>query len=974
LLLVISLSGSFPCQDFQNQYGNSLKSELKNTGDSRSIRLEGVRTHNLKGIDVEFPIGKMTVVTGVSGSGKSSLVFDTLYSESYRRYVESLSSFARQYLKALPKPQVDTVRNLPAAIAVKQSRSGATSRSTVGTLTEINDLLRVLFVHLSRILCRNCGRVVEPESPSTIVRKCRDEFGAGQTVIVAAPLKRWENVKSKELRAQLEAQGFTRLVDPAAVSVIRIADFKETKSKGIVDMAVVIDRMEIKRDAADPRLYDAARLALRVGRGTASVFAGDVRLDFTDGLDCCGVSYAQPTLALLSFNHPLGACGTCQGFGFASEIDWEKVIPDADSSLAGKGIACWNFGMHDGVYDLALQGAKLAKLNVAKKPFSEYSRAEMEWLKTGKAPAELGGKNSSYHGIQGYFRWLDSKRYKPHYRIHAARYRKYVICPACNGARLKPGGLSCRIDGRNIADVQALPVDEFANWLGELRTSAGKQGFLDPGRRTRVERGMTGLVEAFDEAEARVGYLQRIGVGYLTFDRPSRTLSGGELQRINMARCLGSALTETLFCLDEPSVGLHARDSRRLLEIMREMRDQGNTVVVVEHERTVIDGADHLIEIGPKAGHEGGNVTHAGMPRGEVRREAKSDGSVVSKWLESGAKFIELTGARTNNLKNIDVMIPAGALTAVCGVSGSGKTSLIQNTFYPMVARALGQEVSVVGGERCVAKAVKPLPLIKSCSEVLLMSQAALGRSSRSNIATYLGIFDEIRKLMAGEPLAQKLGLTAGSFSFNTPGGRCETCRGLGTVSEDLSFLGDMDVTCPECRGRRFGDAVMSVTWRGKNLADILALTVSEARVFFHDRPAIASTLDHVIAMGLGYVNLGQHTSSFSGGEAQRLKLSELLREVRAGKPKILIFDEPTTGLSDSDVTRLMEQFRTLTKNGHTVIVVEHHIQVLKSADWLIEIGPEAAASGGELVYQGVPGGLAGVERSLTRPFLEGRA
>ena len=955
------------------QDGELLREDRTEIKESRAIQLEGVKTHNLKGIDVEFPIGKMTVVTGVSGSGKSSLVFDTLYSESYRRYVESLSSFARQYLKALPKPEVESVKNLPAAIAVKQSRSGATSRSTVGTLTEINDLLRVLFVHLSRIVCRSCGRVVEPETPSTIVRKCREEFGAGHTVIVAAPLRKWENVKAKELRAQLEAQGFTRFVDPESLAVTRIADFKETKAKGIADMSVVIDRMEIKQDAADPRLYDAARLALRVGRGVVSVISGK-RLDFTDGLDCCGVTYAQPTLALLSFNHPLGACDTCQGFGFASEIDWEKVLPDMSSSLAGKGVACWNFGMHDGVYDLALQGAKLAKLGVAKKPFSEYSRAEMDWLKTGKAPAESGGKNSSYHGIVGYFRWLDSKRYKPHYRIHAARYRKYVICPACDGARLKPDGLSCRIEGRNIADVQALPVDEFAAWMAGLRTSAEKQGFLDPKRRGRVERGMTGLVEAFDEAEARVGYLQRIGVGYLTFDRPSRTLSGGELQRINMARCLGSALTETLFCLDEPSVGLHARDSRRLLEIMREMRDQGNTVVVVEHERTVIEGADHLIEIGPKAGHEGGNVVHAGAPQVRSRTVKKSEVAPVSRWSDAGARFIELTGARTNNLKNIDVMIPAGALTAVCGVSGSGKTSLIQNTLYPMVARALGQEVSVVGGERCVAKAVKPLPLIKSYSEVLLMSQAALGRSSRSNIATYLGIFDEIRKLMAGEPLAQKLGLTPGSFSFNTPGGRCETCRGLGTVSEDLSFLGDMEVTCPECHGRRFGDAVMSAAWRGKNLAEILALTVAEARVFFHDRPAIAATLDHVIAMGLGYVNLGQHTSSFSGGEAQRLKLAELLREVRGRKPKILIFDEPTTGLSDADVTRLMEQFRTLTKNGHTVIVVEHHILVLKSADWLIEIGPEAAAGGGELVYQGVPGGLAGVERSLTRPFLEGRA
>ena len=944
-----------------------------------NINLCGVTTHNLKNISASFPLGKLTTVTGVSGSGKSSLVFDTLYSESYRRYVESLSSFARQYLKALPKPKVESVKNLPAAIAVKQSRSGATSRSTVGTLTEINDLLRVLFVHLARIICSKCSRVVEPETAVTIVSKCRDEIGIGKTVLMAANLAGWAKVQPKELREQLEAQGFTRLVDLNSGLVTRLDEMKETKAKGFAEMAVVVDRLEIKADAADPRLYDAARMALKVGRGSAfaMLVGSEKRLEFTENLDCCGVNYSPPALPLLSFNHPLGACGNCQGFGFAGELDWNKILPDMSASLADGGVACWNFGKHDSCYDWALGGAKVAKLNVVKKPFKDYSTAEMAWLKSGKMLADSVVKKSDFDGVEGYFRWLDSKRYKPHYRIHAARYRKYVTCPVCDGARLKPQSLACRIEGKNIVDVQGLNVEAFADWLLELRGSAEIKGFLDPKKRSRVERGMTGMVEAFDEAEARVGYLQRIGVGYLTFDRSSRSLSGGELQRINMARCLGSALTETLFCLDEPSVGLHARDSRRLLEIMREMRDQGNTVVVVEHERTVIDGADHLIEIGPKAGHEGGEVVFAGKPADYRKREAPAGAAwdvAGAAWDVAGARFMELTGAQTNNLKDITIRIPIAALTAVCGVSGSGKTSLIQHTFYPMVAKILGQEVPTVVGERCVGKAVRPLSLVKAHSEVLLMSQTNLGRSSRSNIATYLGIFDEIRKLMAAEPLAKKHGLTPGSFSFNVPGGRCETCRGLGTISEDLSFLGEMDVTCPECQGRRFGDDVMSVTWRGKNLTEILALTVAEARIFFHDRTGVARTLDHVMAMGLGYVNLGQHTSSFSGGEAQRLKLSELLGEVRSEGAKILIFDEPTTGLSDSDVTRLMEQFRALTKKGHTVIVVEHHLDVLKSADWLIEIGPEAASGGGELVYEGVPGGLAGIARSLTRPFLGERA
>jgi excinuclease ABC subunit A len=944
-----------------------------------SISLKGVKTHNLKSVDAHFPLGQLTVVTGVSGSGKSSLVFDSLYSESYRRYVESLSSFARQYLKALPKPKIESVQNLPAAIAVRQSRSGATSRSTVGTLTEINDLLRVLYVHLAKIHCHGCGQIVEPETPATVVTKSRSGFGVGATVVIAAPLSRWERVKPKELKAQLEAQGFSRLVDLASGGFFRLAEAKDAQIKSLQKYAVVIDRADIKADASDPRLYDAARLALRVGRGAACVMritdsaSQPSRLDFTDGLDCCGMSYSPPTLALLSFNHPLGACGTCQGFGYASELDWEKILPDLDASLSDAGVAPWNFGQHDSCYEWALRSAKLGRLTVAKKSFRDYSASEMRWLKTG----EMSGaplKGNDYDGIVGYFRWLDSKRYKPHYRIHAARFRKYVICPACVGARLKPVALACKVAGVSIAEAQAMAVSDFANWLVDVRSQASDQGFLDPRNRSRIERGMTGLVEAFDEAEARVAYLQRIGVGYLTLDRASRTLSGGELQRINMARCLGSALTDTLFCLDEPSVGLHARDSSRLLDIMREMRDQGNTIVVVEHERTVINGADQLIEVGPRAGHEGGQIVFAGAASA-LRSASEASFTVIgeSKWDPTGAKFIELSGASTNNLKDISIRIPVGALTAVCGVSGSGKTSLIQHTFYPMVAGVLGQETTGgvgAGGERCRAKSVKPAPLIRSHSEILLMSQTALGRSSRSNIATYLGVFDEIRKLMAAEPLAKKLGLTPGSFSFNTAGGRCETCRGLGTVSEDLSFLGEMDVVCSDCQGRRFGDDVMSVTWRGKNLGEILALTVAEARVFFHDRPAIAEILGHVMAMGLGYVNLGQHTSSFSGGEAQRLKLSELLREVKSGKPKILIFDEPTTGLADADVSRLLEQFRALTKAGHTVIVVEHHLDVIRACDWLIEIGPDAAAAGGNLVYEGIPTGIAKVERSLTRPFL----
>ncbi len=905
---------------------------------AEQISLTNVSTNNLQGIDVHFPLNKLSVVTGVSGSGKSSLVFDTLYAESYRRFVDSLSSFARQYLKALPKPKVDSVGNLPPAISVRQGRVGSNQRSTVGTLTELTHLVQTLFTHLAGIVCYKCQRSVKKHHTSSILEELKSELGIGDSLSILAPLQSWVGLNGTALKTQIQAQGFVRVLLNS-----KVMNLEEVNPVEIHQTAVLIDRISFVDDQ-ESRLREAIDLALKLGRGRCLIQTEQRSLAFSTDLECvnCGIRYLAASMVLFSFNHPLGACDQCHGYGRIAELDWDKIIPDKNSSIAQNGIAPFNFGSHAELYDSVKKSAKKNKIDI-KKSFKDYTKDEWHWLREGSPEIFLG--------ISAYFDWLDAQKYKAHYRIHSARFKSYKTCPGCNGSRYCREALVYQLNGKNIAEVQDLAVKDLQAWLQALRI--GLQG---------SQQDRTGLTEAYEEIQSRIYYLLKVGLSYLSLSRTTGTLSGGELQRIHMASCIGSALTDTMYCLDEPTAGLHARDSQSLLDVIYELRDQGNSVIVVEHDRQIIQGADYVLEIGPGSGHLGGKITRSGADAVAVipvnYPEKKS--SQYSSWLK-------LEDVSTHNLQNVSVAFPLGALTVVCGVSGSGKTSLIQHTLVPILNATMeGRDAPDVKGK------IGPKGILQKFDQALFIDQRGLSRSSRSNIATYLGVFDHIRSLFSRQPRAKELNLTTGSFSFNVPGGRCETCKGLGFVDEDLSFLGEVQVSCPQCQGKRFSPDVLSVTVRGKTLLDILQMTVHQAFDFFFDHNEIRQTLAPTLELGLGYLTLGQATSSFSGGEAQRLKLLSLLKETGIQrKPLLLVFDEPTTGLSDKDVYNLWKHLDFLTQKGHTIIVIEHHLDMIQHADWLIEVGPNAAEQGGQIVYQGPPKGVLSVPLSQTAPFLK---
>ena len=935
------------------------------------IELRGVRVHNLKDVDVTIPGGTLTVVTGVSGSGKSSLAFDTLYAEGQRRYVESLSTYARQFLERMDRPDVDSVDGIPPAVAIRQAALAAGGRSTVGTVTEIQDYLRLLWARIGRTVCLNCHRPVEDDSVERILTRLlgpapggEDRAGAGVGVddrpaarlLVCFPLDlraARKTVRLPELVEHLRSNGFARV--RVGGETLTLEELTPRRVGRAARLTVVVDRLSARPNSRG-RLAEAIETAYRFGHGRCLVIretpdepSAAEELSFSAGLHCaaCDRSYRHPAPSFFSFNSPLGACPSCQGFGRSIELDMGLVVPDRGKTLAEHPVEPWNFKAYSGAWKDLTKAARKRRIPLDV-PWDEMDPDHRRWVEEG---------DDDFYGIGGFFRWLESKTYKVHVRVFLSRFRAYRTCAACAGARLRPEALAVQVGGRDIAVAAAL-------------TTAEARAFFDTLSLTPMEEEIARPILV--ELRRRLGYLVDVGLPYLTLDRLSRTLSGGEAQRIHLASALGSGLVGVLYVLDEPSIGLHARDNERLIGILKSLRDLGNTVVVVEHDPAIVRASDHVLDVGPGAGERGGRVVAVGSPAEVSATEASLTGRYLSGWKTVPApgrrrrnmkgRVLVLEGARANNLLNLTVEFPLGVLCCVSGVSGSGKSSLVNDTLVPALRRAKGETVREAGPHDRLRGA-------EFLDGVVAVDQSPIGRTPRSNPVTYIGAFGEVRAAFAALRDARARGLTAGDFSFNRPGGRCEVCRGEGSVTAEMHFLADVTLACEACGGRRYTDATLGVRLHGRSIADVLEMTVREARWFFRDRTGLVRKLDTLVDAGLGYLRLGQPAPTLSGGEAQRLKLAEAVARGTRGST-LYVFDEPTTGLHLDDVATLLGCFRRLLDRGHSVLVVEHHLEVLRAADWIVDLGPEAAGEGGRVVAAGPPEAIAAEPASLTGRFL----
>jgi len=912
-----------------------------------AIKISGARTHNLKGIRCSFPSRKLTVVTGVSGSGKSSLVFDTLYAEGQRRYVQSLSTYARLFLQQMERPDVDEITDIPPAIALEQKNSIKNARSTVGTITEVHDYLRLLMTHAGIPTCTTCGEIVASDTTESAAAQLLVDL-ANARVLIYASVQLHGTGKGEALAA-MASQGYGRLVVNG--SAVRMEDVDpEILPDGSVD--VVVDRLTVATDR-EGRIREALEAGFRLGDGRVHVKDVDGKLptrtyDQRFGCRSCGREHARPTPHLFSFNNALGACPECTGFGRVIDIDLDKVIPNKRLSLKDGAVAPWNTPAFAEVKADFLQAAERRGFSTGL-PYSQLPAEAKDWI--------LEGDRETL-GIRGFFQWLEGRRYKTHVRILLARYRTYRTCPKCDGSRLRAEALSVRVADKNIAELCALSIEELGNVVGSLELPEAAL------QRSDVVLG---------EIRNRVGYLLDVGLGYLTLDRQARTLSGGEAQRIHLAAALGSALTDTLYALDEPTVGLHPRDSRRLLGVLRRLTKAGNTVVLVEHDPTIISGADHLIDLGPGGGERGGEVVYEGKPE-NLDGDAGSTGRLLMirsihrqehHSRKSRAAKLVILGAREHNLSIDRVEIPLHRLVCITGVSGSGKSTLVEDVIYGNFLKEKGLATQDAG-------ACEEIRGFDHLGDVMMMTQAPIGRSLRSNPVTYLKCYDEIRRSFAATSAAKRAKLTAASFSFNTAGGRCEHCQGTGTVTIEMHFMADIEVKCEDCDGRRFKRHVLDVTYRDRSIHEVLEMTVDAALEFFSDRPALKAKLACLASVGLGYLRLGQSTSTLSGGEAQRLKLAGFLGEEARGGGSLFLFDEPTTGLHLQDVHRLIGVLDGLVQRGHSVLVVEHHTDFIAHADHVIDLGPEGGNDGGQIVVQGTPLEVADCPRSHTGKELRG--
>jgi excinuclease ABC subunit A len=884
----------------------------------------------------------VTVVTGLSGSGKSSLAFDTVFAEGQWRYIESLSTYAQMFLEKLDRPDVDQLRNVRPAIALEQRNPVRTSRSTVGTISEIYDHLRLLFARIGKIVCPKCGKEVKRSHPPSIAGDLMDRYPGKKIYIlfrVAVPSN-----GPAALLMELQSRGFTRIklgeeiVESAAIDPGR---------KDLAEFLVLLDRLVLKPDSR-PRLVESLETALREGKGEVLVeVLGDTTVAFSQALGCpsCGMTYEPPQPLLFSFNHPVGACGECNGFGNILRFDQDLIVPDPLLSLKQGAIEPWTKPSNTWWMRQLLSGAKKVRIDTDV-PFRDLSEAHREMVFRG---------TKNFYGVDQFFEHLQGKRYKLHVRVFLSRYRRAATCPVCKGARLKQEALMVKVGGFDITRVAAMPAAELSRWLRDLRL-------------TEFERDTAR--EILRQIQLKLGFFVRVGLGYLAMDRQTRTLSGGEAQRVNLSNQLALKLTGTLYVLDEPSIGLHPRDTERLAAIIRELSAADNTVLMVEHDQALIRSADHVVEMGPGAGERGGRVVFAGTQREFLNSSCltarylsgKESIPVPARRRKEERRFLEIRAASENNLKGIDVRIPLRSLTCITGVSGSGKSTLVQDTLFRAVARELGLAVEPPGR-------YGQLLGIEHVRGVRLIDQEPIGKTPRSNPVTYIKAFDLIRKFFAGLTDAKRKKLGPGHFSFNVAGGRCAACDGAGVQKIEMYFFEDMFVTCEQCSGKRYKPGVLSVLYKGRNISDVLEMTVNEATAFFEGQPTLQERLRSLAEVGLDYLRLGQPATTLSGGESQRLKISRELSDWKQ-HDMVYILDEPTTGLHMHDVRRLLGVLNALVNAGNTVIVVEHNLDVIKSADWIIDLGPEGGEEGGRIVAEGTPEDVSEVEGSHTGSYL----
>ena len=941
-----------------------------------AIEVRGARVNNLKNISFSIPVGHLTVVTGVSGSGKSSLAFDTIYAEGQRRYVESLSAYARQFLERMDKPDVDEVRGIAPAIAIRQKNSTRNPRSTVATQTEVYDYLRLLYARTGITYCRVCGREVQHDSPESAAQAVLDTLPEGTRFYVLFPAESGLSVETngtgrkagarRKSKPQTKAKATTRQTVMAHVMSLMQRGFTRLYTGGETidlhspddytrenfdDVYVLVDRLTLRGAEVRERLVDSLEICFQEGHGVAIIFTAEEsprRLRFSERFECKydGTVYAQPEPRLFSFNNPFGACPACQGFGNIIGLDLDLVIPNPGLTLNEGAIEPWTRPQHDWAKAELRRFCKSEGISMDV-PFNELPRAEQRAIVEGK------GK---WEGVRGFFAWLETKKYKLHVRVFLSKYRGYTLCPDCQGGRLRQEARDVRVGGRTLPQVCALSIKEAAGFFDALELSTEQAAIAD---------------RVLHEVRRRLRFLLDVGLDYLTLDRLASTLSGGEAQRIQLATNLGSSLVGALYVLDEPSIGLHPRDSARLISLLHNLRDIGNTVLVVEHDAEMMRAADHILDIGPAAGELGGRVIYEGDFPGLLADTS----SLTARYLRGEAEIKEpkqrraphkkrlaLRHAAEHNLKNIDVDVPLEMLVCVTGVSGSGKSTLIHDCIYAGLKKQRGDWQGHVG-------AFKEMMGGQFIDDVILVDQSPIGRTPRSNPVTYIKVYDAIREAFSSTREAQAHGFDPSFFSFNVPGGRCEVCQGDGTVTVEMQFLADVELICEECKGTRFKPQILEVRYRGKNINDVLNMTVREAMTFFREVPKITNRLRVLDDVGLGYLRLGQSATTLSGGEAQRVKLAAHLSK-RTGAKTLYIFDEPTTGLHFEDINKLLAAFRTLVEAGGSLLVIEHNLDVIKTADYLIDLGPEGGDAGGLVVATGTPEEIMRVPASHTGRFL----